>query len=287
MPYDFPNNPTENLEYTPIGGMTYVYLSPRWRLKGTDAAGGSQLPDAPLDGKQYGRQSAAWTPIVSVTWSTITGKPATFPPTVPIAWTDVSGKPATFPPTVPINWTNITGQPASYPPTLPIAWADISNKPTTYPPTVPIAWTDISGKPSAYQPIAHLHPISEVSGLQAALDSKAAVSHSHTTSQITGLDTALDGKEPTITAGSVLQYWRGDKTWQPLPPAGIQDAPSDGKSYVRKNGTWVEAIVDPPAMTYDVNGDAVIKFSGNIMVRVKPTGLVLTKDDVEVFSVSV
>lgn len=33
----------------------------------------------------------------------------------------------------------------------------------------------------------------------------------------TTLTTAVNGKEPAITAGTTLQYWRGDKTWQTLP----------------------------------------------------------------------
>lgn len=30
------------------------------------------------------------------------------------------------------------------------------------------------------------------------------------------VETELDGKEPTITGGTNLQYWRGDKTFQTL-----------------------------------------------------------------------
>jgi len=45
----------------------------------------------------------------------------------------------------------------------------------------------------------------------------AAASHTHIIANVTGLQTALDGKEPTITAGTTAQYWRGDKTWQTLP----------------------------------------------------------------------
>jgi len=45
----------------------------------------------------------------------------------------------------------------------------------------------------------------------------APISHTHTIANVTGLQTALDGKEPSITAGTTLQYWRGDKTWQTLP----------------------------------------------------------------------
>jgi hypothetical protein len=43
------------------------------------------------------------------------------------------------------------------------------------------------------------------------------LNHVHTIANVTGLQTALDGKEPTITAGTTVQYWRGDKTWQTLP----------------------------------------------------------------------
>lgn len=32
----------------------------------------------------------------------------------------------------------------------------------------------------------------------------------------TATQTALNGKEPTITAGTATQFWRGDKTWQPF-----------------------------------------------------------------------
>ncbi len=34
--------------------------------------------------------------------------------------------------------------------------------------------------------------------------------------KVNGLVTALSGKEPTITAGTTAQYWRGDKSWQTL-----------------------------------------------------------------------
>ena len=43
------------------------------------------------------------------------------------------------------------------------------------------------------------------------------LNHIHIIANVTGLQTALDGKEPTITAGTTLQYWRGDKSWQTLP----------------------------------------------------------------------
>jgi len=66
-------------------------------------------------------------------------------------------------------------------------------------------------------PTAHSHAISDITGLQTALDGKATSSHTHTISNITGLQTALDGKEASIAAGTTGQYWRGDKSWQTLP----------------------------------------------------------------------
>ena len=42
-----------------------------------------------------------------------------------------------------------------------------------------------------------------------------------TESQVTGLVSDLAGKEPTITAGTTAQYWRGDKSWQTLNKAAV------------------------------------------------------------------
>lgn len=43
------------------------------------------------------------------------------------------------------------------------------------------------------------HQISNISGLQSELSSKANVRHSHTVSDVTGLQTALDGKQSVLT----------------------------------------------------------------------------------------
>ena len=40
-------------------------------------------------------------------------------------------------------------------------------------------------------------------------------------SKITNLTTDLAGKEPTITAGTTAQYWRGDKSWQTLDKTAV------------------------------------------------------------------
>ena len=63
-----------------------------------------------------------------------------------------------------------------------------------------VAWDSVTGKPLTFAPSAHTHPISEVTGLQTALDGKqptgayASTVHSHAISDVSGLQTALDNK---------------------------------------------------------------------------------------------
>lgn len=73
-------------------------------------------------------------------------------------------------------------------------------------------WNEINNKPSTFPPSAHTHSISDVIGLQ----------------------TALDSKEPTITAGTTSQYWRGDKTWQTLDKNAVGLSNVDNTSDLNK-----------------------------------------------------
>ncbi len=41
--------------------------------------------------------------------------------------------------------------------------------------------------------------------------------------QISSLSASVSGKEPTITAGTTAQYWRGDKTWQTLDTSAVAE----------------------------------------------------------------
>jgi hypothetical protein len=56
----------------------------------------------------------------------------------------------------------------------------------------------------------------------------------------TATQTALDGKEPTLVAGTVQQYLRGDKTWQLLDQNALvaSNSPS-ATTYYRGDGQWV------------------------------------------------
>jgi hypothetical protein len=86
-------------------------------------------------------------------------------------------------------------------------------------------------------------------------------------------------------------YARRDNGWISMGGAvPVNEAPNDGKQYVRKNQAWAEVVFPTPPSTpfiLDANGDAVVKFGATIVVRIKPSGLILTKDDIEIFSVSV
>lgn len=72
-------------------------------------------------------------------------------------------------------------------------------------------WNNLVNVPATFPATAHTHPISDVTGLQTALDGKQAAgtyadaSHTHTIANVTGLQTALDGKQATLVSGSSIK----------------------------------------------------------------------------------
>ena len=83
MSFNFPANPTQGQEYTPIpNGLTYVYINTQWVVKDQDAPNdgktygrknklgqevlATSYPDAPPDGKTYGRKNNEWDDIASI-----------------------------------------------------------------------------------------------------------------------------------------------------------------------------------------------------------------------------
>ena len=61
------------------------------------------------------------------------------------------------------------------------------------------------------------------------------------------MTTALAGKEPTLTAGTVAQYYRGDKTWQTLPEEVAAQTSQSGK-FLTTDGTntsWADVDALP------------------------------------------
>jgi hypothetical protein len=95
------------------------------------------------------------------------------------------------------------------PPTYPTAVSqDVGNLLTTGSDSLPFYsngagstdWADITGKPATFPPTL---PIAQ--------------------SGVTNLTTDLAAKEPTISAGTTAQYWRGDKTWTTFPTIPADD----------------------------------------------------------------
>lgn len=73
------------------------------------------------------------------------------------------------------------------------------------------------------------------------LPPQAPATHSHATSDVTGLNAALAGKEPTISAGTSAQYWRGDKSWQTLNKSAVGLANVDNTSDASKPVSTAQA----------------------------------------------
>lgn len=73
-----------------------------------------------------------------------------------------------------------------------------------------VPWSGVTGKPSTFTPSAHTQAISTITGLQAALDAKAA------NTDMTGATASAAGTHglvPAPAAGKQGQYLRGDGTW--------------------------------------------------------------------------
>jgi hypothetical protein len=66
-----------------------------------------------------------------------------------------------------------------------------------------VTWTDVLGKPTTFPPSAHTHVIADTTGLQTALDGKAASSHTHLLAQITDyVAPDLSGKQDVVSGVS-------------------------------------------------------------------------------------
>ncbi|OZE25674.1 hypothetical protein CH262_12520 [Rhodococcus sp. 05-2255-1e] len=83
-------------------------------------------------------------------------------------------------------------------------------------------WTDVANKPTTFAPAAHNHAISDVTNLQATLDSKAAASHGHSIANITNLQTTLDSKAGLV--GGVI-------------PTSLLPRVNIGETYTAANST--------------------------------------------------
>jgi hypothetical protein len=186
-----------------------------------DAFASSQgaLIEAPQDGRPYSRQSASW--VVAPTLNDFNDVVSQVDDNV----TDITALQTTSG----VNSSAITALQAKD--------VDLQNQINTKATDVPagqtdyflrtaglwaewktiINWGALPGKPTTFPPTL---PIAQ--------------------SGITNLVTDLAGKEPVIAPGDPASFWAGDKTWKPVPPAGITE-PASGNN-LRANGSWVPGL---------------------------------------------
>lgn len=111
---------------------------------------------------------------------------------------------------------------------------------------------------------------------------------------------SVAGKEPTITAGTVSQYFRGDKTWQTLPSkrvetySGTSDASGNYTvSYTTAFGSTpdvqpqIQASGSSDTRTIRITASSTTGFTVNVRNRNEVLGLLPTYTNVQSISVSV
>jgi parallel beta-helix repeat protein len=103
---------------------------------------------------------------------------------------------------------------------------------------VPSAATDATTKSYVDTAVAGI-----VNSAPAALDTlnELAAALGNDASFATTVTTSLAGKEPTITAGTTGQYWRGDKSWQTLDKTAVGLANVDNTSDANKPVSTAQA----------------------------------------------
>lgn len=103
---------------------------------------------------------------------------------------------------------------------------------------------------------ANLADIYTKSELDTALGAKAGVNHSHAISDVTNLQNVLDGKEPSVAPGTNIDFYRGDKTWQPLNKAAVGLPNVDNTNDINK------PISTATQTALDMKANASVTFSG-------------------------
>ena len=104
-----------------------------------------------------------------------------------------------------------------------------------------ITWTDISGKPTTFPPSSHTHVIADTTGLQTAVDGKAATSHTHTKANITDF-------AHTHLMADITDY---------VAPDSLPSQTGNGGKYLTTNGSaasWATITTDPTPSVFLMMG---------------------------------
>jgi hypothetical protein len=219
-------------------------------------------------------------------WIDITGKPTTFAPDAHTHdWAEVTNKPLSFAPEAHNHaitdvtglqlaldskaedahthlWADITDKPTTFTPEAHSHnWGEIQQKPTTFTPSAHSHnWGEIQQKPTTFTPSAHSHVISEVTGLQASLDSKAEDVHTHTKADITDFAHTHDWAEVT---GKPVAYPAIAHMHEVADVNGLQtalDGKADDSDLTAKANKPIQSASVPALPTIDprYTGDMVI-----------------------------
>jgi hypothetical protein len=103
------------------------------------------------------------------------------------SWNDLTDKPSTFPPSTHTHPLSALTQSSATSGQV-VTWSG-----TAWVPQTPSggggggvsSWNDLTDKPSTFPPSTHTHAIADTTGLETALDGKAATSHTHAATDIT------------------------------------------------------------------------------------------------------
>lgn len=106
------------------------------------------------------------------------------------------------------------------------------------------SYTDLANKPTLGTAAAQPTSAFDAAGAAATAQAFAIQRTNHTGTQaqstVVNLVTDLAAKETSITAGTTLQYWRGDKTWQTF-PTNLSSF-TNGPGYTTNTGTVISIV---------------------------------------------
>lgn len=177
----------------------------------------------------------------SVSWASVTDKPATFPPSAhDHVWADITDAPTEMTPTTHTHdWTtDVTGKPTAYPPdTHTHPWGEVTDKPLTFTPeahghaigditnlTTTLqgksdtghthSYTELTNVPTTFTPATHAHAITDITNLDTTLQGKSDAGHTHSYTELTDVPTTFTPEahshpEITETILSGLSLWKG------------------------------------------------------------------------------
>ena len=245
------------------------------------AGTGGGMPEAPLDGRQYGRQSASWTQVVStgggsgnddrITDTQITNWDMSY------SWgdhADAGYLTAEADPTVPSHVKAIT-----------TADIDKWNNPPSGGGGGSTAWNDITGKPDTFPPSSHTHAQSEIDGLEDRLDaieSSSGGGGASSWDQITG--------KPTEFPPAAHNH---DGVYQPAGDYAASNHTHSNYAALNHNHAWTDITGKPstyPPESHTHNyapnsaGNGISISSGKIQMSGSYTGTFTATGDITAYS---